>query len=540
MNPQQVFAQSRAFGEATVPVAPAKLGNVEPSHSDIGALSGKAEPVAALPVAEALFQALDAAGVRYGIVQDLASLPAALGGRDDIDLLVERQDYPAFYSIMAELHGLRGVSLSCYDNVCAGREDWFVPDFSRGAYLHLDLHIGIRVGWEFRKRYLALDYPAIGRWERASSGGVSVPVVSPEDEIRIAIARFAFRVWRFPWRQWVVISGNWKEQLSRLRSESGESGLHHVEFKLGCGAVTCRVRPSEGGLLVHGGDLARLRHAIRHRSGFSIVSGMTDAAVHLARKSSYLALRVLGYLMPGAVPAKRRPSTGGLVVALVAPDGLGKSTQVDLLTRRFRWKFGCARAYVGTGEGSGWWFRKRLQKLVFRRRRQFKAVIERAGEGSFLRGGAKGRVLALGLALWGVLVAIERYVVVKRTCRWATRGLIVICDRWPQMVRQGYLDGPMIPSNLPSLPGVATLTRLEQRLYRKMDECRPRLILHLVSDFSVSEKRKPGEISKEDFEARLSLMAELRARNKDIRSVDASASAEAVNRELFKQIWLSL
>jgi hypothetical protein len=98
----------------------------------------------------------------------------------------------------------------------------------------------------------------------------------------------------------------------------------------------------------------------------------------------------------------------------------------------------------------------------------------------------------------------------------------------------------MIPSNLPSFPGVATLIRLEQRLYRNMEACRPHLILHLVSDFSVSEKRKPGAIRKEGFEARMALMTELRNRDKDIRAVDASASAEAVNRELFKQIWLSL
>ncbi|OAP42309.1 hypothetical protein ATB98_06325 [Sinorhizobium saheli] len=518
----------------------ATLDDTAPSRMDTGAPLSMGERAAALPVAAVLFGALDVAGVRYGIIQDLASLPAALAGRDDIDLLVDKQDYQLFCSIMAELNGVRGVSLSCYDNVCAGREDWFVPDFSRGAYLHLDLHVGIRVGWEFRKRYLALDYPAIARWERTSSDGVSVPLVSVEDEIRLSLARFAFRLWRLPWQQWVTIGGNWKEQLSRLESASGGNAPHRVEFKLGRDAVSCRVRPSGRGLLVHGGDLAGLRRAIRRRAGFSTVSGMADAAVHLVRKTSYLALRVLGRLMPGAVPPKRRPSSGGLVVALVAPDGLGKSTQVDLLTRRFRWKFGCARAYVGTGEGSGWWFRKGLQQLVFPRRREFKAVIARGGEESTPRGGAKRKVLALGLALWGVLIAVERYVVVKRACRWATRGLIVISDRWPQMVRQGYLDGPMIPSNLPSFPGLATLIRLEQRLYRNMEACRPHLILHLVSDFSVSEKRKPGAIRKEGFEARMALMTELRNRDKDIRAVDASASAEAVNRELFRQIWLSL
>ncbi|MCY1244736.1 hypothetical protein D9M72_578300 [compost metagenome] len=139
-----------------------------------------------------------------------------------------------------------------------------------------------------------------------------------------------------------------------------------------------------------------------------------------------------------------------------------------------------------------------------------------------------------------MLIAIERYGVVKRAHRWATRGLIVVCDRWPQTLQKGYLDGPMIPSNLPAVPGIAALARFEEWLYQKMNECKPDLTLHLVSDFAVSQSRKPGEISKEGFEARMSLMAELRALDKDIRVIDASANTETINGNLFKQIWLSL
>ena len=496
-------------------------------------------PVPPLAIAAELFAALDAADIHYGIVQDPGSLPQALAGRDDIDMLLDKQDYTAFCEIMARLHGLRSVSLSCYDNVCDGREDWFVPDFSRSAYLHIDLHVGIRVGWEFRKRYLAFDYTAIAQWEHLSVDGVTIPVASLEDEIRLTIGRFAFRLWGWPWTRWVVLPGDWEDHLAQLPFRSGEAGERVIECASGgSGTISCRIRPNEGGIEVYRADLARLRHAIRHRCGYSRSSGLTDATVHFIRKASYLSLRILGRLWPGSVPAKRRASTGGLVVALVAPDGLGKSTQTDLLTRIFAWKLGCAQVYVGTGEGDGWWFRKGLQNFLSPRRHQLKAVIQRDRKEP--RGGAMGKVLAAGLALWAVLIAIERYGVVKRAHRWATRGLIVVCDRWPQTLRKGYLDGPMIQSDLPAVPGLAALARFEERLYHKMSECKPDLILHLVSDFSVSESRKPGEISKEGFEARMSLMSELRALDKDIRAIDASGNTETVTRVLFKQIWLSL
>jgi thymidylate kinase len=258
------------------------------------------------------------------------------------------------------------------------------------------------------------------------------------------------------------------------------------------------------------------------------------------RKTSYLALRFLQRLMPGRLPPKRRPAAGGFVVAVIGPDGLGKSTQVDRLTQVFRWKFGCEQAYVGTGDGSGWWLRKGLQNLVFPHRRRLKSLVQPDGKHSLRQNWAKGGVVATGLAFWAVLIAFERYAVVKRAHRRATRGLIVICDRWPQALRRGYLDGPTIPLHLFSIRGLSSLARIEQKLYQQMEECRPHLTLHLVSDFAVSESRKPGEISKEAFDARLSLMAELRARDKEIRTVDASASLEAVSRELFRHIWLSL
>lgn len=538
MNLRQAIARRR---DPTT-LAPAKpdVENMVASSSDAIALP-TSDPTSALPIATVLFRALDEAGVRYGLVQDLATLPEALAGRDDLDVLLDKQDYSVFCSIMAELDGRRGVSLSCYDNVCAGREDWFVPDFSQGAYLHLDLHVGIRVGWEFRKRYLVFDYATIERWEPASVEGVSIPVVSPEDEIRIALARFAFRLWTPPWKRWVAIRGGCKGRLSRLPSAPGEPGTYVVEYDRGRSrSMSCRIRPSEDGILVHCGDFARLRLSLRRRCGFSSFSGVADAAVHVVRKVSYLALRLVGRVMPGTVPPKRRPWAGGLVVALVGPDGLGKSTQVDLLTRLFRWKFGCERSYVGTGEGRGWLLRKALQRMAFHRRRELKAMIQIEGQASFQRSRAKGKLLSVGLALWGVLIAIERYAVVKRAHRWATRGVIVISDRWPQKLRQGYLDGPAIPPNLSSAPGVALLARFEGQLYEGMDALRPHLTLHLVSDYSVSERRKPGEISKTGFDARLALMAELRALDKDIRTIDASASAETVKRELFKEIWLSL
>lgn len=557
LQPQQYrrWAPEAKAGILAETSAPGANGSASAKTLGAGALDSQSDAAAyqtdghapigpietALPIAGELFRAFNEAGLKYGIIQDLASLHDGFAGWDDLDVLLDKHDYPAFCSIVCRLHGRRSVSLSCYDNVCAGREDWFVPDFSRGRYLHLDMHIGARVGREFRKRYPAFDYAAITRWESICIDGLSVPVVSPEDELRIAIARFAFRAWALPWKRWIAVDDGWKQHFTRLPLPCDEQGLQVVECTFGgTETVRCRFRQSAEGLAAHRGDLATLRRSIREMCGYTGRFAIADAAVHLARKACYLSLRLLQRWMPGRLPPKRRPAAGGFVVALIGPDGMGKSTQAGRLRQTFGWKFGCAQAYVGTGDGNGWWLRKALQSVVFPYRRRLKSLAQNDGKDASGRAWSKGGVVAAALALWAVLIAFERYIVVNRAHRWATRGLIVICDRWPQALCRGYLDGPTIPARLFSVPGLSALARLEQRLYRKMAERRPHLVLHLVSDFAVSEQRKPGDLRKEAFDARLSLMAELRAQDKEIRTVDASAGIDAVGRELFRHIWLSL
>lgn len=501
--------------------------------------SDRADVPQPLPIAATLFAELDAAGAAYGVIQDISSLPLALAGLDDIDLVLEKRDYAAFCAIVSKLHGVRGVSLSCYDNVCAGREDWFLPDFAHGRYLHLDVHVGIRVGWEFRKRYSLCDDISGWQWERFAIGDMSVPVAAPEAELRRAITRFAFGCWAPPWRRWVALRANLADLLARQPIPLREDEQHVVEFTVDRGRhVRCRVRRHRDRLLVHHGDVRKLRRSIRQNCGFGGL-GIVDFAVHLTRKFSYVSLRLLQLLAPGSIPSKRRPANGGLVIALVGPDGVGKSTQVERLVRSFRWKFGCVKAYAGTGDGRGWWPRKLLTKFLVTRRHQLKAAIHRNGAVSGYRS-RKSHVFTAGLACWGLLIAIERYAMVRRAHRSATRGLIVICDRWPQALQRGYLDGPVIPSAPDHLPVIAALARLELNLYRKMQKMRPHLTLHLVTDHAVSERRKPGGIRREAFEARLSLMSELRRIDKDIKTVDASASVEVVGRELFRHVWLSL
>ena len=227
---------------------------------------------------------------------------------------------------------------------------------------------------------------------------------------------------------------------------------------------------------------------------------------------------------------------GGLVVALVGPDGVGKTSQTGEVTRALQRQFRCTAVYLGSGNG-GW----RLRRIV---RRQFhKLRPRRIKPGSEANAPAPRREFytnhSVTTALAGLGIALERYVTLRRAMRLASSGSIVISDRWPQNLQPGLFDGPLrlVPS---ASAIVRLLSRLELGLYRRMQSRNPDLMIHLISDYETSNARKPGDRSRSEFDQRLALMQEMRRQDPNIKTVDARNEFDAVTAELFTCVRLAL
>jgi hypothetical protein len=216
---------------------------------------------------------------------------------------------------------------------------------------------------------------------------------------------------------------------------------------------------------------------------------------------------------------------------------MGKTTQVKRMSRLIGWKFSCTTLYLGSGEGKGWWLRRFIRASYVRRRSSVKGLLADKPEGGEKPRSMAGRAASLMYALWGVLVAFERYAGVRSGTRMAVRGLIVICDRWPQSIEAGLMDGPTKPRG-----GYveAWLRKWELLLYQRMAQYRPDVTIHLTGEYATSATRKPGELTREDFDKRIALMAESRRRDQDIHVVDASGDIDEVSGALFKLIWSKL
>ena len=490
----------------------------------------------ALASAAGFFAKLNEAGIRYGIFKSSRNTALALAGDQDLDVLVARKDYHRFCAIASECMGRRSVNHQSL--VSQGREDWFIPDFERAKYLHLDVHTSVRLGGKFNKRYPCYHYDDIGRWETAAIGGCVIPIVSPKDEATITLSRIAFRtrggVFSGGWQK---LTGDWAREIDDLLFRDGAASLDSVRHECAALDLRCLVRKRNNEVWVRGEDMANIRRLVRARAAAPRYSVLTDAVTNSVRAWRYGASRVAGRLAPGSIIDRRQPASGGLVVALVAPDGMGKSVQVERLYKLFGWKFSCVRLYLGTGDGQGWWLRRKIRALYAARRHTIRNAglhNHAAEEGS---GSWKSRIGAFLLSIWGVLVALERHGRVMAARRMADRGFIVLCDRWPQSIQPGFMDGPTRQQSAGSSPW---LRRWELALYRRMSGVRPDILVHLVGDYALAEARKPGELSRGEFDKRIALMEQMRARGPGTHVIDAGKNIDEVSALLFELIWKAL
>ena len=483
--------------------------------------------------AASFFVRLGEAGVRFGIFKSSRNTQMALGGEQDLDILVAREDYQQFCAIASECGGIRSVNHPSLAS--PGREDWFIPDFERARYLHLDVHTSVRLGGKFNKRYPCFAYGDIGDWGAVTLGSCSIPIASPMDEAAVTLSRIAFRAKGKVSGSWQKLTGDWAREIDELLFAPVEAGETSVCHEHGDLTFRCRVKKQDGEVWVHREDLASIRRAVKASCGAPIYSAISDPIRNTFRTWRYAAARFVNRMVAGLVVDRRRPACGGLIVAVIAPDGMGKTTQVERISKLLGWKFCCARLYLGTGDGQGWQLRRLLRRLYLRRRSKFSAV-RLNGLDAEGRSGLKSRAASVLYATWGLLVAFERHVRVQAARRMADRGFIVVCDRWPQSIEPGFMDGPTRPHrHSPNL-----LRRWELSLYDRMSRVRPDITIHLMGDYEVSQARKPGELTREEFDKRIALMTEMQARAPGTHVIDATQDIDEVSKTIFGVIWKML
>ncbi|AOL94451.1 Thymidylate kinase [Porphyrobacter sp. LM 6] len=494
----------------------------------------RTEPAA---IVRKLVEKLAAQDVRYGVYKNVKQLTRDAAGDGDFDLIVDPEDREGFLAAMDGLCAIKGTCHPLYDNAVPGREDWFVPD-PKGTAVHLDVSFGLRIGPKFHKHYLALDHADIAEWQTVNVVGAQIPVVSPREAARIAILRAIFRLPAYSVTGWV-----WLDRVTAgLINSSAPPGAEIDDFiyQIGDASIACPVRRSYSGFEIPASAVRAMRSAVRSAAGYGVTGRLLlpaiDPLVSGLRKAAFAIGRRLTRGSSTRDISKRRLLPRGAIIALIGPDGVGKSTQARRLREVIGRKFRCDSVYLGSNDGAWMAWRGRLRRAIFKLRgkrpKPVSALRHHSGKPLTYRH-------ALGKAIWRLVVGVQRLAAMRRCRRLARRGVVVICDRWPQNLHTGYMDGPsnqpLAHMRLPSL-----LWTIESRLYARMARHKPDVTIHLDCDFATSNARKPGDITAEGFAVRLALMEEMRALDPHVKIVDARQDRTAVTADIVYWVRLGI
>jgi hypothetical protein len=412
-------------------------------------------------------------------------LKAAVCGDTDLDILFEEGKQARIVALLrqAGFAHFRSVWFRRYPAI----EDFIGIDSEKGKVVHVHAHFQLVLGEKLVKSYRL-------PWE---DDLLRTRVWDEEHEIYRSDA-----VWEMlllVLREAIKWTGGAKHAEPNPFTRSGagremtwlKEGCHlqdlHKLAATYCGSHSCRVidRLYREGL--SSSALEELRRLIlpgfqRYRrlspwqaTGICLIRKLSDPLSRGLRKTILPTLRI-----------QRTTLGDGLIIAILGADGSGKSTVATEVTRELSRKVAALRLYMGSGNGSSsilrWPLYAVSRCLCRARGNRMGQVGQKPGvpeeQPAWTLRKVLGRVFHL---TWALAVAWEKRTKLKRAWQARRKGILVVCDRFPQADIEGYNDGPLLGHLSKSrLPFLRWLGCWERSSYTRTARYPPDLVLRLL------------------------------------------------------------
>jgi thymidylate kinase len=497
-----------------------------------------------IPALASLLDELARERVHYCLWKSNVRLADGLGGRTDLDMLVDREQAPLFREILdrRRLKPLVAAKGSAYPGI----EHFLGLDNISGRLFHLHVHYQLVLGERYVKNYrLPIEREVLGSIRLLE--GVPVPQAALELSILAVRALLKYRgrdaVKDILGIRSPGIPPEMQKEIAWLLDQTSVDEVRHVLEASGgpvpvepvCRFLDLFTEDARSGFtwLRLRGDLRKALGRLERRSRLRASIAYWGAA---SRRR-----RWFGRRFPRA---RMTPMAGGLTVALVGADGSGKSTAVGALERWLGWKVDVRVYYMGSKAPSR---QTRWLTVAFRAlRRAHRAVSRWRAVGSHAaRPIGSLRDMALGLRY--LMIGRDRVRRHRAGHKDAQAGRVVIFDRFPLESLSSEdlhraLDGPKISRALGASMGRVTraLARAEERMYRGFGV--PDYLIVLGVRPEISAGRKPDHVFevlevKSRAALELAALAEQSSDPVGVIRVDANRSLEDVLLEIKRRLW---
>lgn len=485
-------------------------------------------PSGALDLVIRLADGLRDAGVDYCHWKSNESIARSLTGENDLDLLIARRDASRFVSVLSGL----GFKLAHppLERQLPGILDYYGLDETSARIVHVHAHFQLVLGDDMTKNF---RLPIEDAYLESCTRKGPLPLPAAEFEYLVFIPRMVVK--HCPWDALLARKGRLtpseRRELEDLERRLDPSRLallrrEHLPFIDDRLWTMCREAiAAESGPWVRAVAGRRLTRALQ---GHARATAATDLRLKMWRR---LLSRVRTAL-PGP-PPRKRPASGGLVIAVVGGDGSGKSSTVEMLVDFLARDFTTRRFHLGkpTPSLTTRAIKRPLQKL--RNRGAFTATrlppwadFEQTGYPGFT------------FVLWHVLTARDRYLEYRRLRRATGRGAVAVCDRFP-LPDLALMDAPRT-TRLPGLdkrPLARRLVALEAAYYQRLLPPDLLVILRVDPEAAVARRhdeevdfvrRRAREVWEHDWTSREAVI------------VDASQPLSDVLAEVRAVVWTNL
>lgn len=501
-----------------------------------------------LDVIRRVLDDLHQAGVRYCHWKSNVRIADSVGGRTDMDILVDPRQRCRFLEVLYR-HNFKQVRSPLWQSYpCI--EDYIGFDPQTGQLTHFHVHYELVLGEPMLKSYRL-------PWERALldarifDQANNIYISSPEWEMLLLLVRWTLKLTRRVDAGGLRGRGEWTgyfEEYDWLRVRSDPAQVVALAQQWLGNEVSSMVSQ----LLQSdptGAQLKQFRHALYPRlARYRRLTRLERWRQALARRwARRLARSRLARW--GLVPFRKTFYSGGRIIALVGIDGSGKSTLAQEIVRWLSWKLDAHYVYLGHGAGRGSWITECLKRLLRGRRKSSPSrwqTLSSKGSSETPREkkmSLKQRLKGVLYALLALSVARDRWRKIRLAQHLRNRGAIVVTDRWIQRIPY-RMDCPMLPAFMDRYPFLRRwgrwLARYEQRLYDQMAQCSPDLVIRLnISPETAIQRKDDLSLTAAEFKADMLHALEF-AGTPALVDIDAEQPLETVLLEVKRTLWQHL
>ncbi|MDA1196453.1 MAG: hypothetical protein O2779_00635 [Nanoarchaeota archaeon] len=481
-----------------------------------------------LTINKKLFKSLQSANIQYCHWKSNEHLLAGLNGKTDLDILIGKNTTKKAKPLLqkAGFQLFQGPQTMEY----TGLEHWIGMDQETKKLSHIHLHKYLRLGQKHLKGYI-LPWESLLLSTATNDPNTNITIANPNLEIILLLTRSALKIRARDYLLWFLgqlyFSKSDKREFFWLKKRTEKEKIRKYAQKLLGKKAAQYISKMKPSLF----SLTKLRFQIMPRLNQHKQHQFLDATLQSwKREIIWITHKINQRFFHLATTTGLRVGEKGKVIACIGTDGSGKSTITKELTHWLSWKFNPIPIYFGSGQGTISLLRLPLKLLAKIFTSKSSGNIERAYKG-------KSPIKKVGLVCWALVLAREKRNKLNKMMKARNKGMIIICDRFPQKNVKYLSDGPLLLNKLKSKSKLMKkLANWEYKTYELAYNNPPDLLIRLNVSPKEAIKRKT-DITLNELKEKSKTLKSLEYGSAKIVDIDADKPLEEVINKVKNTVW---